>query len=172
MALLDISPTVQQVAGELRERSGVTVHCSIVDAADYGMMSRAAEEVLASLGRCDHVVVPAGIGSGQFGFPFWNLTPSDWDRVLRVNIMAPVHAAHVSAPTMVQHRPDAERRWRPGDAQLSDRSAGRRARPVFGGTMPEHRRLARGLRTSRSPAHRRRRRSWKATDNGTVAAVS
>jgi NAD(P)-dependent dehydrogenase (short-subunit alcohol dehydrogenase family) len=104
LALLDISPSVQQVAGELRERSGATVHCGIVDAADYGMMSQAAEEVLASLGRCDHVVVPAGIGSGKFGFPFWNLSPADWDRVLRVNIMASVHAAHAFAPTMVQAR--------------------------------------------------------------------
>ncbi|MCL4205140.1 MAG: SDR family oxidoreductase [Pirellulaceae bacterium] len=104
LALLDIAPSVQAMAGEIREQSGVSVHACIVDAAEYDAMCRAAEEVLATFGRCDHVVVPAGIGSGKFGFPFWNLTPADWDRVLRVNIMAPVHAAHAFAPTMIQTR--------------------------------------------------------------------
>ena len=37
-------------------------------------------------GRVDHVVFAAGVGSGKFGFPFWNLDPSDWDHVLRVNL--------------------------------------------------------------------------------------
>src|SRR4051812_32661671 len=30
----------------------------------------------------DHVVFSVGAGSGKFGFPFWNLSPGDWPRVL------------------------------------------------------------------------------------------
>ncbi|MCH5375371.1 MAG: SDR family oxidoreductase [Planctomycetes bacterium] len=104
LALLDIAPAIQETAAEIREQTGVAAFASVCDASDYGAMRRAAEEVLAVCGRCDHVVVPAGIGSGKFGFPFWNLTPEDWDRVLRVNIMAPVNAAHALGPTMVQAR--------------------------------------------------------------------
>jgi NAD(P)-dependent dehydrogenase (short-subunit alcohol dehydrogenase family) len=42
----------------------------------------------------DHVVFCVGIGSGKFGFPFWNLEPSDWARVLEVNLVGAVNVAH------------------------------------------------------------------------------
>jgi 2-hydroxycyclohexanecarboxyl-CoA dehydrogenase len=102
LALLDIAPSVREVADEIQDRSGVAARAWLVDAAEYESMERVAGEVLSVWGRCDHVVVPAGIGSGKFGFPFWNLTPADWERVVRVNLMAPVHAAHAFAPSMVQ----------------------------------------------------------------------
>jgi NAD(P)-dependent dehydrogenase (short-subunit alcohol dehydrogenase family) len=104
LALLDVAPSVQETAAELREEAAVATFACVCDASDYSALSRAAEEVLAAMGRCDHVVVPAGIGSGKYGFPFWNLVPADWERVLRVNIMAPVNAAHAFGPTMVQAR--------------------------------------------------------------------
>jgi 2-hydroxycyclohexanecarboxyl-CoA dehydrogenase len=37
------------------------------------------------MGEADHVIFCVGIGSGKFGFPFWNLEPSDWMRVLEIN---------------------------------------------------------------------------------------
>ncbi len=40
-----------------------------------------------SFNRVDHVVLTAAIGSGKFGFPFWNLDPADWHRVLEVNVL-------------------------------------------------------------------------------------
>jgi NAD(P)-dependent dehydrogenase (short-subunit alcohol dehydrogenase family) len=104
LALLDISPSVQKTAADIHERTGVATFASVCDAADYETLCRSAEEVLAACGRCDHVLVPAGIGSGKYGFPFWNLSPADWGHVLRVNIMAPVHAAHAFGPTMIQAR--------------------------------------------------------------------
>ena len=58
----------------------------------------------ATFGHGDHVVVTAGIGSGKFGFPFWNLQPADWPRVLHVNILGPVHAAHAFSPAMIARR--------------------------------------------------------------------
>jgi NAD(P)-dependent dehydrogenase (short-subunit alcohol dehydrogenase family) len=65
-------------------------------------MTRAAREVRERFGRCDHVVLAAAIGSGKFGFPFWNLDPGDWDRVLRVNLIGAVNAAHAFAPGMAE----------------------------------------------------------------------
>ena len=40
--------------------------------------------------------------SGKFGFPFTNLTPADWPRVLNVNILGMVNVAHALAPRMVE----------------------------------------------------------------------
>lgn len=51
-------------------------------------------------GDVDHMVFSVGVGSGKFGFPFWNLEPGDWSRVLEVNLIAAVNAAHAFAPGM------------------------------------------------------------------------
>ncbi len=56
------------------------------------------------LGRCDHLVFAAGIGSGKLGFPFWRLDPDDWDRVLRVNLVGAATVAHAFAPNMAERR--------------------------------------------------------------------
>jgi NAD(P)-dependent dehydrogenase (short-subunit alcohol dehydrogenase family) len=50
----------------------------------------------------DHVVFCVGIGSGKFGFPFWNLEPSDWARVLEVNLVGAVNVAHAFAPRLIE----------------------------------------------------------------------
>ncbi len=50
----------------------------------------------------DHVVFCVGICSGKFGFPFWNLEPSDWSRVLEVNLIGAVNVAHAFAPKLIQ----------------------------------------------------------------------
>ena len=49
----------------------------------------------------DHVVFSVGVGSGKFGFPFWNLSPADWARVLDINLVGAVNAAHAFAPKLV-----------------------------------------------------------------------
>lgn len=45
-----------------------------------------------------------GAGSGKFGFPFWNLEPSDWVRVLEINLLGAVNVAHAFAPGMAERR--------------------------------------------------------------------
>jgi len=49
----------------------------------------------------DHLVHAAAIGSGRFGFPFTNLDPAHWQRVLDVNISGMVNVAHAVTPVMV-----------------------------------------------------------------------
>lgn len=58
----------------------------------------------ASTGDVDHVVFSVGAGSGKFGFPFWNLDPADWARVLEINLIGAVNVAHAFAPQMVARR--------------------------------------------------------------------
>jgi NAD(P)-dependent dehydrogenase (short-subunit alcohol dehydrogenase family) len=104
LTLVDIASSVHEVAAEIQREYPATAGAVTADAADLAAVRRVAESVQADDVRPDHVVVAAGIGSGKFGFPFWNLDPGDWDRVLRVNIMAPVNAAHAFSPAMVQAR--------------------------------------------------------------------
>jgi glucose 1-dehydrogenase/sorbitol-6-phosphate 2-dehydrogenase len=52
------------------------------------------------VGTVDHVVFSVGTGSGKFGFPFWNLDPGDWARVLEVNLIGAVNVAHAFAPQL------------------------------------------------------------------------
>src|SRR5690242_4308726 len=82
------TPTIAAgLAGEKRRRAiGI-----IADATELAATEKAAQRVLADFGRCDHVVHAAAIGSGKRGFPFWNLQPAEWPRVLEVNVVAAVN---------------------------------------------------------------------------------
>ena len=74
------------------------------DVADSGAVAEAAEAFVRELGRVDHVVYAVGIGSGKGGFPFWNLTPADWPKVLEVNLTGAVNAAHAFAGSLTAQR--------------------------------------------------------------------
>jgi NAD(P)-dependent dehydrogenase (short-subunit alcohol dehydrogenase family) len=74
------------------------------DVVDYAAVRGMADEVLATLGRIDHVVFAVAIGSGKYGFPFWNLEPGDWGRILEVNVIGAVNVAHAFAPALVRAR--------------------------------------------------------------------
>jgi len=75
-----------------------------VDVADFAGVKAALAETEATLGPVDLLVHAAAIGSGKFGFPFTNLEPSDWPRVLDVNIMGMVHVAQALAVGMVERK--------------------------------------------------------------------
>src|SRR5207237_1401274 len=73
VALIDLDPAVHEAARELRERHPVGVLSFATDVTDYAGLRREAGEVRARLGRVDHVVHAAAVGSGKYGFPFWSL---------------------------------------------------------------------------------------------------
>lgn len=101
VALLDVSPDVHAASVGL----GVEATGHVVDVADYPGVKMAAEDIRFLHGRVDHVVFAAGIGSGKFGFPFWQLDPGDWLRVLQVNLVGAANVAHAFAPGLAaQHR--------------------------------------------------------------------
>jgi 2-hydroxycyclohexanecarboxyl-CoA dehydrogenase len=102
VALLDLDPGVAQVAATLAEGQPVRTLPLIADITDFVAVQQTAREVQTVLGRTDHIVHAAAIGSGKYGFPFWNLEPADWSRVLQVNVMGAVHVAHAFAPALVR----------------------------------------------------------------------
>jgi 2-hydroxycyclohexanecarboxyl-CoA dehydrogenase len=82
------------------EREG----CIRADVSDFASVQAAARETEERLGPIAHLVHAAATGSGRYGFPFTNLSPGDWERVLEVNIMGMVHVAHAVAPRMRQRK--------------------------------------------------------------------
>ena len=101
VAILDIHESAGASAASLGGTEAVAIRC---DVADGESVRSAAAGIRTRLGRVNHVVHAAGIGSGKFGFPFLNLEPADWEPVLRVNVLGAVHVAHAFAPEMVEAR--------------------------------------------------------------------
>lgn len=102
VAILDRDPDGPAEARRLEEASGARCAGFVTDATDFGAVRDAADEVRGRFGRCDHVVFAAAVGSGKLGFPFWELDPGDWDRVLRVNLVGAANVAHAFAPRMAE----------------------------------------------------------------------
>lgn len=104
VAIVDISPQAESVAAELAAAHSIKTVGIRADVTDFAAMQNAATEIQNSLHRCDHLAFAAGAGSGKFGFPFWNLTPGDWQRVLNINLIGAANVAHAFAPTFMAAR--------------------------------------------------------------------
>jgi 2-hydroxycyclohexanecarboxyl-CoA dehydrogenase len=98
VAMLDLSSDVHAAAAAIGALG------LALDATDYSLVQQARNRIESELGACDHLVYAAGIGSGKFGNPFWNLQPTDWDRVLEVNLIGAVNAAHAFGPGMAERK--------------------------------------------------------------------
>lgn len=104
VVLADVDPAVHQAAAELAAKHDAKVSAFEADATDYVAFQKLAAKVIVDHGGCNHLVYAAGVGSGKYGFPFWNLEPDDWDFVLRVNLIGAVNAAHAFKTQMIaQH---------------------------------------------------------------------
>jgi NAD(P)-dependent dehydrogenase (short-subunit alcohol dehydrogenase family) len=102
VAIVDRDPEVTTVAEGLSNPGPARSVGFVADVTDFEAIRGVALDVIRSLGRVDHVVFAAGVGSGKFGFPFWRIDPSDWDRVLRVNLIGAANVAHAFAPGMAE----------------------------------------------------------------------
>jgi len=102
VAMLDLSETVSERAADLAASSHhfKQVEAWSVDITDHDALRAAAVAIDEQLGSVDILIHCAAAGSGKFGFPFDNLTPTDWPACLEVNIMGTVNVAHAFAPGM------------------------------------------------------------------------
>ena len=90
VALWDQSTEVKKAANVLaREFSGSSLGIA-VDVCDFAAVKEAVRQTETGLGPICHVVHAAATGSGRFGYPFTNLEPADWPRVLQVNMLGMV----------------------------------------------------------------------------------
>ena len=104
IASWDVSPGAKDWAAQLAEDFGGPSLGLIVDVTVFAAVEAAVRETETALGPISHLVHAAAVGSGKFGFPFTNLTPADWSRVLEVNVMGMVHVAQAIAPVMIARK--------------------------------------------------------------------
>ena len=103
IALCDVSHATEEVASKLRRECQVPVIALNVDVSRQDQIETAVDQLEAELGPVQILVHAAAVGSGKFGFPFTNLTPKDWPRVLEINILGMVNVAHDIGPRMISH---------------------------------------------------------------------
>lgn len=104
IAIWDIANNVDKIAKELASNFGIKTLGLSVDVANEHSVKEAMDRSVAEFEGIDCLVHAAAIGSGKFGFPFTNLSPSDWHRILEVNIMGMVYVAHTLAPHMTERK--------------------------------------------------------------------
>lgn len=104
VALWDLDPEVGAVARGLLEQESGRSAAFEVDLVNEAQVRSAVDATLRQFGRIDHLVHAAAVGSGKYGFPFTNLAPADWLRVLEVNVLGMVHVAHHVTPHMIERR--------------------------------------------------------------------
>jgi NAD(P)-dependent dehydrogenase (short-subunit alcohol dehydrogenase family) len=104
LALVDRDPEVTATGTALAAQHNVCASVLVGDVTDAKAMREAAAQIARERGRIDHVVFAVAIGSGKFGFPFWNLTPADWPRVLEVNVVGAANVLHAFAPSLVAQK--------------------------------------------------------------------
>lgn len=104
VALIDRSEHVHEVAkqvGSLQTGAALPI---VMDVTDYVGLQAAAQRIERELGPVEHVVFAVGIGSGKYGFPFWNMEPSDWPKVLEVNVIGAVNTTYAFTAPMRERR--------------------------------------------------------------------
>jgi NAD(P)-dependent dehydrogenase (short-subunit alcohol dehydrogenase family) len=104
VAIIDRSPQTERVAAYVAEAGRTTSIGIVADVTEYAAVQAATAKCQHALGDASHIVYAAGCGSGKYGFPFWNLEPDDWERVVRANLLGAVNTAHAFAPTLVEHK--------------------------------------------------------------------
>jgi 2-hydroxycyclohexanecarboxyl-CoA dehydrogenase len=104
VALWDRAARVEDAAGVLVRDFGGSSLGIAVDVCDFAAVQGAVRQTESALGPISHVAHAAAVGSGRFGYPFTNLEPADWPKVLEVNVLGMVHIAHAIAPGMISRK--------------------------------------------------------------------
>lgn len=104
VAIWDVARGVVDVASQIASEFGVKATGINVDVSSLDSVSQAVSTTEQVLGPINHLVHGAAVTSGQFGFPFTNVEPKAWQRVLDINVMGMVHVAQSIAPGMIARR--------------------------------------------------------------------
>lgn len=101
VVICDVAPETSSLNTAPTPLFGHPLTGMVVDATKLPEVEGAARSIVDRFGRCEAVVYAAGIGSGQFGFPFWNVDPARWMRVFDVNLYGGVHVAHAFRESLI-----------------------------------------------------------------------
>jgi NAD(P)-dependent dehydrogenase (short-subunit alcohol dehydrogenase family) len=102
IALFDREKSLVEAAQQLTKEFGIRAGVSVGDVTSYDAMKQAAAQFQREFGRLHHLVYAVGVGSGKFGFPYWNLAPGDWPRVMEINVLGAVNVVHALTPHFLE----------------------------------------------------------------------
>jgi 2-hydroxycyclohexanecarboxyl-CoA dehydrogenase len=98
VAVLDLDVVAAERAAEDLRSSGAQALGLAADVADRGAVNRALAHVRSELGPVEIVVTSAGVDEFT---PFTDITPSQWDRMLAVNLTGTFHCVQAAVPDMM-----------------------------------------------------------------------
>lgn len=90
---------------EFQKTAPDKIQTSTANVGDYEALSKTAADK-----EIDHLICAAAIGSGKGGFPFWNLEPGDWNRVIEITLMGSINTAHAFAPALLAGNEKTQRK--------------------------------------------------------------
>ncbi len=102
IVMFDREQSVVQTVVQIRKDFGVLGSAVVGDVTSSDNMKWAAVQAHRDFKCFDHLVFAVGVGSGKFGFPFWNLEPSDWPRVMEINVQGAVNVVHAFTPHFLE----------------------------------------------------------------------
>ena len=91
---------LEKVASELNEY-GIDVSAAAADVADLESVNHAVEHIKSDLGAIDILINNAGIA--KFG-GFLELTPDEWENIIRVNLMGVYNVTRAVLPDMIERK--------------------------------------------------------------------
>jgi len=99
--LVDVeADALQRVAAEIAA-SGGEAHAVVADVTEEGPATAALRGAIERFGALDILV--NNVGGGRNG-RIWEITPEDWDHVLRLNLRSVFLCTRVAAPHMIERR--------------------------------------------------------------------
>jgi NAD(P)-dependent dehydrogenase (short-subunit alcohol dehydrogenase family) len=102
LALADINPALMaETAALVRHKTGRRVTETVVDVTQVSQLGAMVERALADLGQLDVLVNNAGV---QHIAPFVEITETDYDRILAINLKAVFFGMQAAARVMMKRR--------------------------------------------------------------------
>jgi 3-oxoacyl-[acyl-carrier protein] reductase len=101
IAILDVNLETAEATGREVRNSGRRAAARAADISDFAAVDTAVSEVVRELGRLDILVNNAGIEKRA---PFFEITPSDWQRQLDVNLTGTFYCMQVAARDMAKRK--------------------------------------------------------------------
>jgi len=106
VGLVDFDASAGQALAARLSDAGHRVHFAQADVADYDACAAACAGIEAALGAIDTLVNNAGISPKHAGkpAPIWQMAPSEWHRVVDVNLHSVFNFVRVLSPGMVDRK--------------------------------------------------------------------
>ena len=106
VGLVDFDASAGQALATRLSDAVHRVHFVQADVADYDACTAACAEIEAALGAIDTVVNNAGISPKLAGkpVPIWQMAPSEWHRVIDVNLHSVFNFVRILSPGMVERK--------------------------------------------------------------------